>query len=642
MNQEVAIHTQSGNFDAAEFELVGKLILGDLPVNLLPGTWWSYVPSEKLILYPQHLLTEWTAWQMVGAICHESAEARFTGVSGSAEVAAWLRRAGRHALSAPSAHLLVNTVNDMRVNGLYMRRYPGSNGFLKVLYSDEPELHAKDDLRLPPGLDLDRYRPPHHAYLDALTLLWIESTWPGFAQGPSFSSGVSQAVKQTWAHVLDAAGSDEIGGMLATLEKEVIPAYAELVHQWNPEDLFDDESKAPGPESDEGPSNPPDDNLPLEGEPLPGVSGEGHGVSVGGVGASLKEIKALSKVTAQTVRMRQAAGARPGLVKRGAPSEAERRSIEPVSAAVVQQLRSKGDERIDYTRFDYLAAVKNLEEKIAVTIDGDGRRPGLTEIMDRRRHGATEALRRPRKQRYGDQGEVNMEHPERLSTDPSAAFLKGVRVPREDRQRDFAGSILLDVSGSMVQKGYPTRKFDRLVETAILFIEIHERLNIPYEMTAFSSEVTSLIKFPRSPARVRFKSAREYQPTDHSAIFRALYELDHKDTDDSAALASSIDSCSREKGLKSILVVTDGVSSDPAELRRALIDLDRRNRNGSEQQRMKVLAFGVGVVKSEFHQAYQPTRNGKSLGSCSGVVVDELEMLPAYVREAVDQRIRNA
>ena len=640
MNKDFAPPVESGHFDAAEFELVGKLILGDLPVTLLPGTWWSYIPSGNLVIYPQHLLTQWTAWRMVGAICHEAAEARYTGVGGSSEVAAWLRRAGRHALSAPSAHLLVNTVNDMRVNGLYLRRYPGSKGFLQALYADDPELHAKDDLRLPPGLDLDRYRPPHHAYVDALSLLWIDSIWPGSVKGPALASAVSQAVKQTWAQVIEAAGSDDVGGMLAKLENKVVEVYADLVHQWSPEDLFDDESPAPGSESDSGPSNPLDEELPGENEPLSGVSGESRRVSVGGVGASLKEIKALSKVTAQTVRMR--AGARSGLVTRGAPSEAERRSIEPISAAAVQQLRNRADERIDYTKFDYLAAVKNLEDKIAETIDGDGRRPGLAELMDRRRHGASEALRRPRKHRYGDQGEVNMEYPERLSTDPSAAFLRGVRVPREDRQRDFAGSILLDVSGSMVQKGYPTRKFDRLVETAILFIEIHERLNIPYEVTAFSSQVTPLIKFPSSPSRDRIKSAREYQPTDHSAIFRTLYELDHNDTDDSGALASSIENCSREKGLKSILVVTDGISSDPAELRRSLIDLDRRNRNSSEQQRMKVLAFGVGVVKSEFHQAYQPMRNGKSLGSCSGVVVDELEMLPVDVRAAVDERIRYA
>ncbi len=46
-----------------------------------------------------------------------------------------------------------------------------------------------------------------------------------------------------------------------------------------------------------------------------------------------------------------------------------------------------------------------------------------------------------------------LEHPDRLVTAPDRAFLKGVRVPRADRQRDFADAILLDISGSMVQRG---------------------------------------------------------------------------------------------------------------------------------------------------------------------------------------------
>ena len=643
MNQEAAVRIDNQYFDAAQFELAGRLILGDLSVSLLPGAWWSYIPAEDVILYPQNLLTEWNVWRMVGAVCHEAAEARFTGIGGSAEVAKRLRKASRHGLSAPSAHLLVNTVNDMRVNRMHLRRYPGSEVFLKALYSDEPELHAKDDLRLPPGLDMERHRPPHHAYVDALTLRWIESSWPELAAAkrPALPDGVSQAVKRTWKHIVRAADSDDIGGMLTTLEKKVLPVYADLVHQWNPEDPHQGDSKAPGPEPDEDQSGGPEEEPP-EVESLPGAAGQGRGVSVGGPNAPPKQMKTLSKVTAESVRMRVNAGARPGVVRRGAPNEAERRSIEPISASVVQQLRRSAEERIDYTKFDYVAAVEELEEKIAETIEGDGRRPGLAELMDRRRHGAAEAMRRPRKQRCGDQGEIDMDHPEKLATDPSAAFLRGVRVPREDRQRDFAGSILLDVSGSMVQKGYPTRKFDRLVETAILFIEIHERLAIPFEVTAFSSDVTSRIEFPKTPARARFRSARDYRPNDHSAIFRALYELDHKDTDDSAALTASIENCSRQKGLRSIFVITDGISSDPAELRRALIDLDRKNRNSSEQQRMKVLAFGVGVVESEFQQAYQPRLSGKSLGSCAGVVVDKLEMLPVYVREAVDQRIRYA
>ena len=260
--------------------------------------------------------------------------------------------------------------------------------------------------------------------------------------------------------------------------------------------------------------------------------------------------------------------------------------------------------------------------------------------MDRRRHGMYDALRRPRKQRTGDQGEIDVEHPERLLTDPVAAFLKGVRIPREDRQRDFASAILLDISGSMVQKGYPTHKFDRLVETAVLFIEIHERLRIPFEVFGFSSNVTPLWSFADCRWPRGILSDRSYEPRDHSESFRRLYELDHKDTDDAGALRTGIERCQAQDGLKSIFVVTDGVSSDPSELRRVLMDLDRGNRGRSENQRMKVLAFGVGVVKSEFQLAYQPAQFGKVLNSCTGLVVDDMTDVPRLVRDAVDERIR--
>lgn len=95
-----------------------------------------------------------------------------------------------------------------------------------------------------------------------------------------------------------------------------------------------------------------------------------------------------------------------------------------------------------------------------------------------------------------------------------------------------------------------------------------------------------------------------------------------------------------QKGLKSVFVVTDGISSDPALLRRALIDMHRRNQAALPDQRYKVLAFGVGVVKSEFQLAYQPTHDGKPLASCSGAVVENVSALPEIIRTAVDERIR--
>ena len=188
---------------------------------------------------------------------------------------------------------------------------------------------------------------------------------------------------------------------------------------------------------------------------------------------------------------------------------------------LISYLRKGRGPQVDYDAFDYLAAVRKLDPLIRESIHGSGRRRGLAEIMDRRRHGAVDPWRRPRKQRRGDTGEIDLEHPERLITDPASAFLRGVRVAREDRQRDFASAILLDISGSMVQRGFPTKKFDRLVEAAVIFIEIHERLGFPYAVLSFSTEAVLHWRFEQSAwTAAGIPSEAAYRPRDHSQIVR--------------------------------------------------------------------------------------------------------------------------
>jgi hypothetical protein len=121
-----------------------------------------------------------------------------------------------------------------------------------------------------------------------------------------------------------------------------------------------------------------------------------------------------------------------------------------------------------------------------------------------------------------------------------------------------------------------------------------------------------------------------------------MYRLDHRDTDDAGAVRTASRDALKQRGLKSLLVVTDGISSDPATLRRVLSDIERRNRNAPEEQQLRVLAFGVGVVRSEFESAYVPREAGKALRSCSGVVIEDTAELPRLIRDAVDQRIRLA
>ena len=310
---------------------------------------------------------------------------------------------------------------------------------------------------------------------------------------------------------------------------------------------------------------------------------------------------------------------------------------------LISTLRKGDGTQVNYETFNYISAAEKLSPLIHEAIYGTRQRSGLAEIMNRRRHGAVDPWRRPRKMRSRETGEIDLEHPERLITDPTQAFLHGIRIAREDRQRDFANAILLDISGSMVQRGFPTKKFDRLVDAAVMFIEIHERLKIPYAVLSFSSTTTVHWRFNESVwTSASIASASKYQPRDHSRIFRTLYALDHRDTDDANAVTRAVSETLPQKGLKSVLVITDGISSNPAELRRVLTDIDRRNQNLPPSQTTKILAFGIGVAQKEFKTTYMPYSSGRPLRCCYGETVHDISLLPTLIRNCVDRRIREA
>ena len=71
------------------------------------------------------MLSEWPRELVVAALAHEAAEVRFTGKAGAMATARWIELHANPLLSAAALTLLVNVVNDMRVNRLQMARYPG-------------------------------------------------------------------------------------------------------------------------------------------------------------------------------------------------------------------------------------------------------------------------------------------------------------------------------------------------------------------------------------------------------------------------------------------------------------------------------------------------------------------------------------
>ncbi|MYD92772.1 MAG: hypothetical protein F4Y02_03570 [Chloroflexi bacterium] len=649
--------SNEGRLTTEQFELAGRLILNELPVRLEAGPWWAYRPAQEVVDYPRALLSEWPPELVVAALAHEAAEVRFTGKAGAMATARWIELHASPLLSAAALTLLVNVVNDMRVNRLQMARYPGIGRLFRRLYGRGVELEPMTDM---PGIRDTGGAPLHHQFLDAHIHAWTERQWPGARAAPVLDRPAARAFETTLQGVQRAAARDEVSGLLEELTEDVLPDYRLLV-------TAEQEARRQAAERARNATKAPDASdpgtTPTEDEPEPqDASAEEAPGSQTGAGASDEPAESdqhAPAATTQPLQSRRREGApdapddrAPSSVTQGERRRWSRRQVrdrvlsstgESWHPGLISYLRKGRGPQIDYEAFDYLAAVRKLEPLIRESIHGSGRRRGLAEIMDRRRHGAVDPWRRPRKQRRGDTGEIDLEHPERLITDPASAFLRGVRVAREDRQRDFASAILLDISGSMVQRGFPTKKFDRLVEAAVIFIEIHERLRIPYAVLSFSTEAVLHWRFEQSVwTAAGIPSEAAYRPRDHSPIVRTIYTLDHRETDDAGAMRRALTHIQPQAGLKSVIVITDGISSDPAQLRRVLTDLDRRNRNGPGGQATKVLAFGVGVLRTEFERAYMPRIDGRPLGACFGEIVHDSQLLPTLIRNAVDQRIRAA
>ncbi len=642
--------SDAARLSAAQFELAARLILDGLPVRLEAGPWWGYRPAAQAVDYPRALLAEWPPDLMVAALAHEAAEARFTGQAGGQAAAHWVERRAALDLPAASLTLLVNVINDMRVNRLAMTRYPGLAALFRRLYGRGVELEPMTDA---PGIRADDRVPLHHQYLDALIHAWTERCWPAARPAPQVDPPVSAAIQRTWPAVRQAAARPDVPAVLDIVDAQVLPAYrALLVSEREAQRQAAAQARAgpPAPDpSDPGTTLPSDESASTHGggaapdDPPPAAA---EPTDAGGASAA-SPARPRPGQRGDAAEVPPVGAVQPSERRRAARARVRDRVLSSTGDSwhpgLVSMLQRGSGPRIDYDQFDYLRAVRKLEPLIQESIHGGARRRGLADIMDRRRHGAVDPWRRPRSQRVGDSGEIDLEHPERLVTDPAQAFLRGVRVARDDRQRDFANAILLDISGSMVQRGFPTRKFDRLVEAAVIFIEIHERLRIPYAVLSFSSAATVHWRFAQCVwTSERIPSSSSYRPRDHSQVFRALYRLDHRDTDDAGALALALRQTLPQAGLKSVIVITDGISSDPAELRRTLADIDRRNRNLPADQTLRVLAFGVGVVRDEFERAYAPRVDGRPLRASHGEIVYDTSLLPTLIRNAVDQRIRAA
>ena len=113
------------SYQPSEVEAIARLILKDLPIRVAQGDWWTYRPGDGIVTYPPLFLEAWPGPRVVGALLHEVAEVLYSGPEAVSIGMDFGRKSMLYGCSITSARLLLNAVNDLRVNRLYLAAFPG-------------------------------------------------------------------------------------------------------------------------------------------------------------------------------------------------------------------------------------------------------------------------------------------------------------------------------------------------------------------------------------------------------------------------------------------------------------------------------------------------------------------------------------
>ena len=639
-----------------EVVALARLILRDSRLNVVAGSDWAYIARAHTLTYPSRVLNTWAGTSVVGAICQQMGEAQHTGVMGERALQSFARIAPpAFAAVMPFARL----VNELRVNRMHLERHPGSARFVRALYADNPQWSSARR----------RSTPLREQVQQGLLERWLHDVWPESVRPMGIGNTASRYVDVLWPGVRDALRRDSLPQMIDVLARRMLPILQELVEEDARRSLDRPEDERPDTEKDADPEDvaealgelriEPGDDAHTESsaeksdesevqdtsaprsdsEPLAVPAGEEGGPAR--IESSPDEQAELRQDGDTTARQQPQLQGPPQLID-PRMFKAHPGALNPLPRMVVQGLGERpAAPKTDYENFDYRTAVRRLEPAILRSLNGEAGRKGLKEIMMRRRFGSLEPGRRPRRRRGGDSGDVDTDHVERLVVAPEQAFLKGVRAPRADHQKDFAATILIDVSGSMVAKGYSTRKFDHTVDAAVIFAEIHERLRIPYQMMAFSEEVWRLRTFDECAFATQVvANERTYTPKDLSGVFRTMYEQPHKKTDDAGALRQAVQDMQQQKGFRTILVLTDGISSNRRKLRDVLFQVERRNGMVGSGDALGIIVFGIGVPGNALNESYVIQADDRFLRCLQTVVVPDVSRLPRMIQTTIERRIR--
>lgn len=650
-----------------------RLVLAGLPVRVQEGPRWGYQPDQGVVTYPARAILGAPRQRVLGALFHEAAEVRFSGPEAARLFPRYVQRAVELGCPPAAAELLLNAVNDVRVNRLYSERFPGAAPHLARAYATPPLAGASEAGGEGAG------GPLHQRFAEALVRRWAAEVLPDLPL-PREDLLVRTVLDRVWPAVTAAAQERELARCLEAAVEGVLPAYLELValdaQAAQEQDEFAPVHEPPAPpqqprHTSEAPAEHLERDLRGPGSPDGASAGSpapGHGRPpldrTPAAPPGPLDISAPPADAPEFTLRLGPAQERPGPATEPPARPPERAPLPPprmvwgrppggrpsgyLPGGVWRVLRTR-EQVVDYDNFNYPEAVRRLEPLIRAALEGRRGERGLAQILTERRFGNLEPWRRPRRMRRGESGEIDLDHPEALLTDPARAFLRGVRTPRQDAQKDYAHAVLLDISGSMVQRGYAGRKFAQLVDTAIVFIEVHQRLKIPFEVLAFSDEPAVLHAFEECRFRGQAVEARHnYVIRDFSALVRRMYQLPHGETQEAAALGLAIRHLRRQKGLKTAFIITDGISSDLRALHALLEDVDERNATLPPREHLNVVALGVGVAEYEFTRAYVHRGGPRSaagappaFASTRGYVLPETASLPDILSRAVEERIRS-
>ena len=622
-------------YDPSEIEAVARLLLQDQRVRVVPGAWWSYYPERSEVAYPPNLLTEWPGPRSIGALCHEIAEVLFSGTKAIPIFESFVGWATAQGCDARSATLLLNAVNDLRVNRLYLQQFPGSHSYFATLYRGL-SLVPKNDV----SLGRRKVGPlPHHVLIDGLTTRWAAEL-VGEPFQPLADDHVRRALNRLWPSIQDAIACNDLAELSEVVKSRIFPTYFDLLQtsldelrraEVEPVDESEPNSSVEANEDeasdDDTPDRPPG---MLQGSPFDDEPTEAW-VFIQPEQPNEPEERRTTPAPAAPASNGTAHPLPPSAQGSGGITFRYRRG------------GRRGRTAPTYEEVSYVEAAQRLGPQIDALLNGSAERDGLIAILNRRRFGTIDPWRRPHRRRRGDSGDIDSDHPENLVIEPSIAFLKGQHQARDDSQKDFAHAILLDVSGSVVQSGYQSRKFDQLIDTTVVFCEIHRRLKIPFELIAFSERATVINSFADCQYdNNQIDPTSSYVVKDLGYLVRDMYRAEHGETHETTALRQAIADLSEQRGLKTIFVVTDGISSERPALTAQLIEIEQRNQVVPANESLMVLAFGLGLAEEEFNASYQPEWDDTPIRCASGQLVKTIEALPTIVCDTVDWRIRTA